>query len=173
MSQEKLKTTLVGVIEAIKEKPDIAKKVFRAETALVDDLRCTGKVREFDTLNIDEPTELGGSNTAMNPLEMALVALGTCQEIMYGAYAAVMGIPLDEVKVECKGNIDLRGLLSMDESEPSGFKKIQYKTTIKSPADDESIRQLVDTVESHCPMLDTLVRPIEVTGEVTINGTKK
>ena len=61
----------------------------------------------------------------------------------------------------------------MDENTPSGFSKVTYATTIKSPADDAAIRQLVDTVESHCPVYDTLTRPIEVTGEVTINGNKK
>jgi len=34
------------------------------------------------------------------------------------------------------------------------------------------MKQLIQTVESHCPVLDTLVRAIEVTGEVRVNGSK-
>ena len=41
---------------------------------------------------VDEPRDIGGSDEAINPVELVLVALGTCQEIMYAAYAAVMGI---------------------------------------------------------------------------------
>jgi len=41
---------------------------------------------------------------------------------------------------------------------------------VDSPADTETLKQLVETVEKHCPVLDTLVRAIEVSGQVTLNG---
>ena len=172
MSQESIKETLTAAIGAFTETPEAAKVVFRADTELVEDLKCKIAIRDFDPIMIDEPAELGGTNTAANPLEVLVGALGTCQEIIYNAYASVMGIQIDELKVEVKGYCDLRGLLSIDEKTPSGFSKIQYVTTIKSPADIEAIKQLVAVTESHCPVLDTLVRPIEVTGEVTANGEK-
>jgi len=121
-------------------------------------------------MTIDEPPILGGTDKGANPVELLLAALGTCQEIMYGAYASVMGVKLDQVKVEVKGYLDLRGLFGMDPSIPSGYSKIQYKTTIKSPADEATLKNLVATVEGHCPVLDTLTRAVEVTGEVVVNG---
>jgi len=172
MSQESLKSTLQQTIEAISNKPETAKVVFRAETGLVENLRCTAKIRGFEPLTIDEPPTLGGTDAGMNPVELLLAALGTCQEIMYGAYAAVMGVPLDEVKVDVKGYLDLRGLFGMDESVPSGYTGVKYETRIKSAADDETLRTLIKTVESHCPVMDTLKRPIDVTGDVYINGSK-
>ncbi len=171
MSQEKLKNAITGVIGAFTENPDAAKAVFRANTELVENLQCTGTIRDFAPYTIDEPKAIGGADTGPNPLELLCLAVGTCQEIMYGAYAAVMGIPLDECKVSVKGYLDFRGLLSMDPDTPSGFSKVQFETTIKSPADDEALKQLVATVESHCPVMDCLQRPIEVTGKVSINGT--
>lgn len=173
MSQEELKTAVMGVIDAFTKNPEAAKAVFRAETKLVETLRCEGKIRDFPTYTIDEPPDIGGGDAGPNPVELMCLALGTCQEIMYGAYAAVMGIQLDECKVDVKGYLDFRGLLSMDENTPSGFSKVQFVTNIKSSAGDDALRQLVDTVEGHCPVLDTLQRPIEVTGEVFINGNKK
>lgn len=173
MSQEELKTAVLGVIDAFTKNPDAAKAVFRAETELVENLRCTGKIRDFPAYTIDEPPDIGGGDAGPNPVELMCLALGTCQEIMYAAYASVMGIQLDELKVDVKGYLDFRGLLGMDENTPSGFTKVQYVTTIKSPADDAALQQLVDTVESHCPVYDTLTRAIEVTGEVNINGKKK
>ena len=41
---------------------------------------------------------------------------------------------------------------------------------IESSADCEAIRKLVGVVENHCPILDTLRRPIEVVGSVFLNG---
>ena len=170
MSQESVKSALLGMIEAIKANPGVARVVFRADTELVEDVRCTAKVRDFAPMTIDEPKELGGKDAAMNPVELMLVALGTCQEIMYAAYASVMGVPLTQVKVSAKGHLNLKGLFAMDSAVPAGFQRITFETTIHSAADEATIKKLIETVESHCPVLDTLLRSIEVTGEVSING---
>ena len=103
-------------------------------------------------------------------MELLLVALGTCQEIIFSAYAAVMGIPLDAVSVNVKGLLDIRGMLAMDESIVSGYQHVAYETMIESSADCEAIRKLVGVVENHCPILDTLRRPVEVVGSVFLNG---
>ncbi|MDH4184600.1 MAG: OsmC family protein [Nitrospinota bacterium] len=172
MSQESVKDALMKTIGAIQAKPGVASLVFRSETALVEDLRCEAKIRQFPTITVDEPTELGGGNSAPNPLELVMAALGTCQEIMYGAYASVMGVKLTSVKVDVKGYIDLRGALGMDESLPSGYTHVEYVTTIQSPAPEEALAKLVMTVESHCPVLDSLQRPVQVFGQVHVNGNR-
>ena len=170
MSQETVKTALLNTINAIKENPNAAKAIFRANTELIKDVNCQIKVRNFEPLFVDEPAELGGQDSAINPVELVLGALGACQEIMYSAYASVMDIQLDSVKVDLKGRLDLRGLFGIDESVPSGFTQISYETKIESPADPEAIKQLMAVVETHCPVLDTLVRSIEVTGTASLNG---
>ena len=170
MSQESVKAALLTTIESIKANPGAARLVFRADTELVEDVRCSAKVRDFASITVTEPPALGGRDEAMSPVELVLVALGTCQEIMYGAYASVMGIPLSRVKVGVKGNLDLRGLFAMDGAVPPGFQKVTFETTIDSAADEATIKKLIETVESHCPVLDTLMRAIEVTGKISING---
>jgi len=119
---------------------------------------------------IDEPPELAGKNAGPSPVELVLVALGTCQEIVYSAYASVMGIELISVKVDVKGKLDLKGLFGLDKSVPAGFKNISFVTSIESPADEESIRALIETVETHCPVMDILNRPMSVSGVAKLNG---
>ncbi len=170
MSQETVKTAVEKTINAIKENPNAAKAIFRANTELLQGVNCQIRVRDFEPIFVDEPLELGGQDAALNPVELVLGALGACQEIMYSAYAAVMGIQLDKVKVDLKGRIDLQGLFGLDASVPAGFTKISYETSIESPADAETIKGLMTVVEAHCPVLDTLVRSIEVTGKVSHNG---
>ncbi|MHB1231912.1 MAG: OsmC family protein [Burkholderiales bacterium] len=170
MSQATVKAALLSTIESIKANPGVARLVFRADTELVEDVRCSAKVRDFAPMLVDEPPELGGQDAAMNPVELVLVALGTCQEIMYSAYASVMGIPVSKVKVSVKGYLDLRGLFAMDGAIPPGYQKVVFETAIDSTADELTLKKLIETVESHCPVLDTLTRAIEVTGKVSING---
>ena len=170
MSQASLKEALSKTVAGIQQNPIMSRVVFEAETALVEGVRCTGKVRNFAPIIVDEPPELGGQDKGANPVELLLVALGSCQEIMYAAMASMMGIKLDEVKVNLKGSLDLKGLFGMDPAIPPGYQKITYETALRSSAPEEELRKLIEAVESHCPVLDTLIRPVEVSGKVTING---
>jgi putative redox protein len=170
MSQESVKQALSDLIGSVSSNPAAGKVVFRASTSLEDDVRCSARVRQFPVMSIDEPPELGGADAGPNPLELVLVALGTCQEIMFAAYAAFMGIKLDECKVELKGYVNLSGLLSVDPEVKPGYQKIVYETRIKSSADDAALLKLIEVVESHCPVMDVLLRPQHITGKAIVNG---
>lgn len=170
MSQETIKAALGKTIENIKKNPMFATVAFKADTEWKEDVLCSAKVRNFAPLLVDEPPELGGQDAGMNPVELLLVALGTCQEIVYSAYAAFLGIPLEGVTVKLRGTLDLRGLFAMDPSVPAGYKNIRFETQIRSAASAEQIRTLIETVESHCPVMDTLTRAVEVSGKAFLNG---
>jgi putative redox protein len=173
MSQKTLKEAFQKSIDAISTNPQNARMSFLAKTELVEGIRCTAKVRHFPPLTIDEPPELGGTNAGINPGELLMVALGTCQEIMYAACAALMEIPLNKVTIAVEGNLDMRGMFAMDESIPAGFSTITYETTLDSDADEDTLKKLVEMVESHCPLLDTLRRPVHVDGGVSIKKNRR
>ena len=161
----KLKSTLSETIKVIQNDKNQAKAVFEAKTELVDQVLCRVNIRDFH-LTTDEPASLGGLDTAPNPVELVLAALGTCQEVVYSAYASILGIPLNSVKINVRGSLDLQGLFALDANTASGFEEIVYDTYIDSPADEATIQRLVDAVTAHCPVLDTLKRPIPVKGEI-------
>jgi uncharacterized OsmC-like protein len=54
----------------------------------------------FDPLHSDEPAGLGGADTAPNPVEQLLAALGNCLAVGYAANASVAGSRLDELAVD-------------------------------------------------------------------------
>lgn len=170
MTQASVKEALLNTIEGIKNNPSMASVVFRADSKLEEDVRCSVQIRDFEPMMIDEPPELGGQDSAANPVELVLSALGTCQEIMYSAYASVMDIKLDSVTVSAKGYLDLHGLFGMDESVPAGTKKIAFETNIESPASDDELRTLIETVENHCPVLDILARAQSISGVAKVGG---
>ena len=120
MSQQTVKEAVLATVEAIKKDAAMAKVQYKAQTQWEEDVRCTGRVRHFDPMVIDEPAAFGGGDSAVSPADVVLVALGTCQEIMYVALASTMDIPLDEVKVDVNANLDLNGLMGLDPETPPG-----------------------------------------------------
>ncbi len=173
MSQQSVKQAIEKTAQLVADDPKNGQLVYKANTQWEGDVKSTARIRKFEPLVIDEPAAFGGGDTAVSPADLILAALGSCQEIMYSALASTMDIPLDAVSVKLKGNLDLRGLLGMGESEqiPPGFLDISFETTIKSPASEEDLQRLIDTVEKQCPILDTLRRPIKVAGKAIIESS--
>lgn len=159
---ETVKKVIEGLAAAIWEQPERAGASFRAVTVSeVDGFSTRSSVRGFQVL-LDEPAELAGEDTGPNPAEAVLAALGSCQAIVYRAYASSLGLRLDRVEVEAEGDLDLRGLLGLARV-PAGFQRVRTRTRVVSPEPPERIRELARLVEAHCPVLDTLRLPVEVT----------
>jgi len=111
------------------------------------------KIREF-VLEVDEPPALGGTDHAPNPVEYALAALATCQEITYRLHADSLGIPLHDVSVELEGEIDLRGFFGAAAGVRPGFLGITGSVRFNSPASAAELERLKRVVDAHCPVLD-------------------
>lgn len=167
--QNKLKETLLNTVLSLNNNPSSGKVYFKADTELVDGFITKSQIRQFH-FTVDEPKQLGGTDTAPNPVEYVLAALGTCQEIVYKAYATVLDIPLDSVKVSVRGSLDLRGLFGVDENVKAGFDEIIYETVLVSSAEQSKLQKLINIVEKNCPVLDTLTRAVSVKGSVKINN---
>lgn len=89
---------------------------------------------------------------------------------MYSASASLMGINLESVKVTLKEDIDLNGMLGLDEKTPPGYNKISFNTDIETDADEEALMNLIEAVEQHCPVMDTILREIVISGSAAVNG---
>lgn len=118
---------------------------------------------------IDEPETLGGTNLGANPVEHLLAALAACQVISYQVWAAKLGITVDSIEVDAQGDIDLRGFFGVDDAVPAGFQAINTTVRISGPEDAATYTALAETVESHCPVGDTLARTVPAHTQVVIN----
>jgi uncharacterized OsmC-like protein len=133
--------------------PDAALATFRVDSRQVHGLRSDATIRSFE-VGVDEPPSLGGADTAPNPVEYALLALATCQEITYRLHADHLGIPLDSVAVSLEGDLDLRGFFGVDHAVRPGFREIRGTVTLRSPAAEAELERLKAHVDAHCPVLD-------------------
>ena len=166
---EDLAAALGAAVDKLKTASDEeATPVCTSDTRLLHNVLTEARIRQF-TFQVDEPPLLGGTDQAPNPVELVLAALGTCQEIVYAAYAAVLGIELDGVEITVSGPLDLRGLFGITAT-PSGFQHVEMQTRIRSREAPEAIQRLVNTVQAHCPVLDIIQRPLVVRNQVALNG---
>ena len=156
-----LKDIIVATQADLRANPDHALATFSANSRQVEGLRSETKIRQF-SLTIDEPPNLGGTDTGPNPVELVLAALATWQEITYRAYATALGIPLESVSVNLEGSLDLRGFFAVKDGVRSGFNDVRGVVNLKSSASASDLAKLKDVVDAHCPVLDILREPVPV-----------
>lgn len=106
---------------------------------------------------LDEPTSFGGTDEGMNPIEALLSSLGACKSIITQIAAKKMGIKFDELQVECKGVIDFDGVTGKNPNAKIGLKNIETTYSFKTSESQEKINELVEYVDVHCPVMDTIV----------------
>jgi uncharacterized OsmC-like protein len=128
---------------------------YRVESRQESGLRSEVRIRQF-TFAVDEPPSLAGKDTAPSPVEYALAARATCQEITYRLHADHLGIPLDSVAVTLEGDIDLRGFFAVDDEVRAGFERIWGTVALEGPASEAEYDRLKKHVDEHCPVLDLL-----------------
>ena len=88
--------------------------------------------------------------------------MAACQETTYRIFAEDMGIEIGEISVQLEGTQDLRGFMALDDKIPAGFTNIVGQIFIQSDASDEELELLRQRVDHHCPVLDDLRRPVDV-----------
>jgi len=142
-------------------------RTYKAQIKWVEGTKVETKIREF-TVSIDEPLELRGTNTAPNPVELLLAALGGCIVLTYWGYAKKFGIEIEDLVINLEGDMIPGGWIDEKGRERRGFKQIRYEVQIKTKATEEKVLQLHKLVEEKCPVSDMLVNQTELKGEINI-----
>lgn len=101
--------------------------------------------RHFE-IAADEPTEFLGQNTAPNPQELLMAALNACLSVGYAVNAAAMGITIHDLEIETDGELDLRGVLGLDESINPGYDEVSYVVRLHTNGSREQVEELHRTV---------------------------
>jgi uncharacterized OsmC-like protein len=120
-----------SLIEKIRQEPQAAKTEWKAEVRWTGAFRSEARSRDLGPLRSDEPSALGGSNTAPNPVEQLLAALGNCLAVGYAANASAAGIEIHSLRIELAGNIDMHTFLGLG-GENAGYESIRAKVDLKS-----------------------------------------
>jgi uncharacterized OsmC-like protein len=169
---------LTATVSAVQDLPTLGKFQFRAENRWLDGGHNRSVIKGFygagqeDTsrktafvLDNDEPDVLLGKDAGANPVEYVLHALAGCLTTTLVYHAAARNIRLTEVESRLEGELDVRGILNLGGARP-GFQSIRVIMRVKGDASDEALRDLVEFVREHSPVMDILANPTPVTLEL-------
>jgi uncharacterized OsmC-like protein len=126
-------------------------------------------VRDLEPMMVDEPPGLLGTDTAPNPSEAALAALGSCISVGIVANATARGITLHELSIELEGDIDIAavwGVADNAERAIPGFSAVRVGLHIKGDASREELDALQRHAMAWSPVVNTFTRPVHVSSSL-------
>jgi uncharacterized OsmC-like protein len=166
---------MVDTVGAIKADPGLARFQFRARNRWIDGGENRSTIRDFygcrredDSRSADfvftngEPPVLLGANEGANPVEFLLHALAGCVTTTFVLHASARGITIEEMSTELEGDLDLRGLLGLDDSVSPGYEQIRIRMHVKADCSDEQLDDLMAYTQQHSPVCNTVCRPVPV-----------
>mgnify|MGYP001818332113 FL=1 len=144
-----------ALVDAVRATPEAAATTWRAHVTWEGGFRSAARIRGFAPLASDEPPALGGDDTAPNPVEQVLAALGNCLAVGYAANAAAAGIAIRDLRVELAGDLDLRAFLGVRPGH-AGFDAIRATVHLDADADPQAVARLHEGVVGSSPVGHTL-----------------
>lgn len=106
---------------------------------------------------------VGGPGTAACSGDLLLGALAACAQLTCQLVATAMKIPVEHIRVDVEGEMDLSGTLGISKEVPVGFQNIHARFDIKAPdATPDQLAALKEKTEQYCVVMQTLMNPPQI-----------
>lgn len=164
-----------ATIDAIKADTTLGQFQFRARNTWISGGENRSTIRDFYgagreddsrtqafTFTNGEPPVLLGNNEGANPVEFLLHALAGCVTTTFVLHATARGIAIEHLSTELEGDLDVQGLLALDESVPAGYEQIRIRMDVKADCSEEELAELMAFTQRHSPVCNTVCRPVPV-----------
>ncbi len=165
----------MATIAAIRANPALGQFQFRARNRWINGGENRSTIRDFygagredDSRDEDftftngEPPVLLGDNEGANPVEFLLHALAGCVTTTTVLHAAARGIRIKALSTELQGDLDVQGLLGLDDSVSPGYRQIRIRMHIEADCSDQELDDLLQFARAHSPVCTTVCRPVPV-----------
>lgn len=140
-------TTTIERQEADASSSSIA--IFETNAAWKEGLRTDVTARQF-LIPVDEPPELGGADSAPNPMELILAALDGCLAVVIKVVAAEYGAGTTAIRLSSQGALDVRGFLGTAAVQPY-FHSVHTRIELSIDIEDEDFDAFTKAVHNRCP----------------------
>jgi len=172
-------TALLGAREALTKAPAAAAFKWRAVCEWINGTHSRSTIGNFFGLGAeqsrkkafdveaDHPEVFAAEDQAPTPVELVLAGLASCLTAGVAAVAQNRGIQLHSVKATLEADMDLQGILGIDEDVRNGFGAIRVHFDVQADASAEDIAALVAQSQKRSAVFDIVTNPTHV--HVTVN----
>jgi uncharacterized OsmC-like protein len=166
---------LVAAREALTNAPEAAQFKWRAACEWKNGTHSHSTVESFYGLgeeqhrkktfafDADHPEVFAAEDLGATPVEYVLVGLASCLTAGIASVAQYRGIQLKSVKATIEGDMDLQGILGIDDEVRNGFKGIRVTYDIDADASREDLEALVAQSQKRSAVYDIIANPTNVT----------
>ena len=165
---------LLGAREALEQTPEAAQFKWRASCEWVTGTHSRSVIGDFFGLGAeqsrgrsfrveaDHPKVFAAEDNAPTPVEIVLSGLASCLTAGVAAVAQRRGIQLHSVKATVEGDMDIQGILGMDDDIRNGFGGIRVHFDIRADASPDDIKSLVAQSQKRSAVFDIVTNPTNV-----------
>jgi uncharacterized OsmC-like protein len=157
--------TFKQTTEAIRNDPKLGQGNFVTVTEWTDGSQARTTARSF-TIETDEPAPLGGTDKAIDPMELLLAAVGTCLQIGWVTHANRRGVEFRSLRIETRGDYDLSGYLAIDPNIPPGFLNITYSVEVDTDAEPAILEEIRAAAEKGSPVTQNVLQGTPIHSEI-------
>jgi uncharacterized OsmC-like protein len=172
------------LVDAVKSNPEMAKVTFSANSQWKGGTKCEVTIAQLHAggeniarpdrsfkLLIDEPSQLGGTDEAPNPVEYLAAGLCGCLTAGIATNAAMFGTELDTIEVSVEADFDLHGVLGLDKNAPNGAVELRYTVKMHGPGDHDKMIKSKETIDRKSPIRNTLSLPLMVATDIQVGDS--
>jgi uncharacterized OsmC-like protein len=117
------------------------------------------KVSIADTewkLQLDEPTEDGGSNSGPNPMQYFIASLAGCQNEQAQVVAEELSLNIEKINIDVEIDLDLSGFMGTSDHSNGSYKNVRLNAIVTGDVTEEQIKSMGEKVDARCPILALL-----------------
>ncbi|MEL6207873.1 MAG: OsmC family protein [Pseudomonadota bacterium] len=165
---------ILSAREALTAEPEGAQFTWRAQCEWLDGVHSRSTISGFYglgteqvrqkifTVDADHPEVFAASDKGATPVEILLSALASCLTGGVASVAQRRGVQLRSVAAIVEGDMDLQGILGIDESVRNGFSAIRVSFRVDADASKEEIAGIVAQSQKRSAVFDILTNPSNV-----------
>ncbi|MEE8436681.1 MAG: OsmC family protein [bacterium] len=170
---EKIRSAWIRSTKGLARRPELGKTTRSVTARMTDGLTCEVESEEGWKFTADMPEVAGGNEAGAVPSTFAEAAFASCLVIGYRMLFAAREVPVNTIQVECTGVFDARGLYAVGDISPGFDGPVTYTVHVDSPADEETVVELLNQAEAHSPLIDIFKNPVELHRELHITHTAR
>lgn len=170
---DKLAANVVDTTSMLKSDPRAGHVRPNVKTRLLADVQAQSDFVQYGkefSFRCDESDDRAGRGEAPSPLRYFLSGLAFCQQVWYAKCAALVGIGLDELEIDVRTYMDMRGEHLID-GVPPNPQWIVIEARVTSAGSSSHVLEMVDQANARCPVYNLVVKAVPVYERVVHNGS--